>query len=205
MHMLNDNVFGPGELWNLTPGPSQSNHDMEREIEHDLKKAIVDMGLVMTFEATVDYKNDPIGASQAELNENPDKFRFKQIDFEATQWFADSKSKTYAPGANKAQEIVSIDGSHVKWSWGSLTPLKAKPLILSTTDQQELEDIGIDKTSAKKIVDFNAAKTGWALAGRGQKQGQLADAIHAWEKDTLGKKRPRRISLAWDSNLVLWR
>ncbi|WP_051780854.1 hypothetical protein [Janthinobacterium agaricidamnosum] len=40
MHLLNDLVFGPGELWNLPPGPTQSNRTMESKIEDPLKRAI---------------------------------------------------------------------------------------------------------------------------------------------------------------------
>ena len=83
MHLLNDLVFGPGQLWNLTPGPKQSNVDMEHLVEDPLKCAVLDKALVIDFEAIVNYKNDPTTATNIQIDQNPDNYRFQYIDFKA--------------------------------------------------------------------------------------------------------------------------
>ncbi|MFV8751647.1 hypothetical protein ACNOYE_13970 [Nannocystaceae bacterium ST9] len=197
MHLLNDNTFGPGELWNLTPGPAQSNSDMEHGVETNLKAAIYQKAAVMTFAAKVDYKNDPNAATATDIDQNPNNYRFNKIDFAATQWVADSKAKKYKPGANVDAEVAAIDGASVTWKWGSLTPLVPKPKILSTADVQELVDAGIPKPAATRIVAFTTANAGWTPVGKADKKGQLADAIASWD----GK---RKISTTWNASAVLW-
>lgn len=204
MHLLNDNVFGPGQLWNLTPGPSASNVRMEKTIEDPLKRAILDKGVIMRFEAEVDYpKPKPWQVTDSEIDQNPNKYRFQKITFKAQQWVANSSTKKYAPGAAVDPEIAQINNKTVSWDWGSLTPLVPKPKILSTTDKDELVDVGIPKASAEKIVAFNVAATGFTLTGRSNKEDQLADAIHDWEVSQKGGK-PRKIDLKGKANAVLW-
>ncbi len=89
MHLLNDNVFGPGELWNLTPGTAKTNTNMESKIEDPLKRAIIDKGLVMTFEAIVNYTYDPNLATDTDIDQDPAKYLFKDISFKAREWSPD--------------------------------------------------------------------------------------------------------------------
>ena len=154
MHLLNDNVFGPGELWNLTPGPAQSNSEMEHGVETLLKRAIVDKALVLDFEAQVHYRNDPMVPTQGELDQDPDKYRFdritfkaKQYDFDGAQWAGSKSPDSDVAAINKAS-------STVYWKWGSLTPLRAKPSVLTTTDVNELAGV-MPKGLAARIVALN--------------------------------------------------
>lgn len=197
MHLLNDNTFGPGQLWNLTPGPAQSNSDMESDVEDALKRAVLDKGLVMTFEAVVDYRNDPVTASDQEIDNNPDRYRFDRIRFKATQQFADAASKQYTSGGNVDPDIQKIDGSTVRWRYGSLTPLVPKPKILSTLDVDELTAIGIGKLAAQRIVAYNTKYSPYELEGK-NKQKQLSDRIKA-------KYGGRTIiTEKWKATDVLW-
>jgi hypothetical protein len=196
MHLLNDNTFGPGELWNLTPGPAQSNSDMEHNVEHHLKAAILDKGLVIRFEATVQYRNDPVAASDTEIDQDPDKYRFDKITFKAKEYVVDAKKKKYVAGAPQDADVKAIDGAKVDWKWGSLTPLKPKPKILSTTDADELVDAGVPKAAATRIVAYTQAKGAPKLKG-GDKKGQLAKLVADWD----GKKK---FSTSWNAAKVLW-
>lgn len=198
MHLLNDNVFGPGELWNLTPGPAQSNVDMEKRIETPLKRAILDKGLVMTLEATVHYPHDPVAATDTEIDQDPNKYRFTQITFKAKEHFVDAAKGKYVPGANKDPDIKAINGAVLKWQWGNLTPLKAKPKILDkATTVADLQDAGIPPAAAKRIVAYIKNNPKPALASK-DKRGQLATLIQAYD----GMKT--KISTKWDATKVLW-
>ena len=152
MHLLNDNVFGPGELWNLTPGPAKSNVEMEKKVETHLKLAVLDKGLVLHFKATVEYNKNanPMEATVAELEENPNKYRFQKIKFTAEHL----DPATLQKANPQDSDISRIDGISVKWDWGNLTPLKPKPDILSTSDPKELVDVGFPKPHAERIVNF---------------------------------------------------
>jgi hypothetical protein len=201
MHLLNDNITGPGELWNLTPGPTKSNNDMTAGVEKNLKKAILDLGAVMTFTAEVDYKNDPMTATTNDIDDNPDKYRFNHIAFKATQWAADSATKKYKPGVNVDQEVKNVNGAKVTWQWGTLPPLVPKPLILSTADWKELKGVGISEAAAKRIVAFNAAG-GFANVGKlaptADKQQKLLDAVKLYDGGN-------NFKLSWKANDVYWR
>lgn len=206
MHLLNDNVFGPGELWNLTPGTAQTNSTMEHDVETPLKRAIIDKGLVMTFEATVNYTHDPNSASDVDIDQNPAKFLFKDISFKATEWQPDVPNKKYSPVANSDPDIKAIHGSKINWDYGSLTKLVPKPKILDpTTTTDALETAGIPKSQARRIVAFVQANAGVNITGQ-NKQGKLAAQIKAWEDKTkVPKVNHRKIDTnAWNANLVLW-
>lgn len=159
MHLLNDNVFGPGELWNLTPGPAKSNSDMEHGVETNLKAAIIDKGLVIEFIAEVNYPNDPISATQKAIDQNPDMYRFKDISFKAKEYEFDSTSKTWKKVAAKDPDVQAINGAKVTWKYGNLTPLRPKPKILDpATTADDLKAAGIPSAAALRIVAFVAAK-----------------------------------------------
>lgn len=203
MHLLNDNVFGPGELWNLTPGPAKSNSDMEHGVETNLKRAIIDKGLVIEFIAQVNYKNDPIAATQTQINQNPDKYRFTDISFKANEYEFDSVTKTWKKGAPKDPAVQAIDGAKVYWKYGNLTPLRPKPKILDTaTTAQELNDADIPLGVANRIVAFVAANDPVVLAGKNKKDA-LAQQIKDYEIG-LGKAKAKKINTDWNANAVLW-
>ncbi|HEX3424917.1 MAG TPA: DUF4157 domain-containing protein [Acidimicrobiales bacterium] len=209
MHLLNDNVFGPGELWNLTPGPAKSNSVMQHGVETLLKRAIIDKALVIDFEAVVHYRTDPKTASQTDLDQDPDKYRFDKITFSATQydwsgtaWVASTKPDPDVKGINASSSVV-------KWNWGSLTPLKSKPRILSTTSVDELVGIGMTKGMAARVVAFNkynAANSGaYAVTQKSRKKDDLETQLKQYEIDILKKKSPKVMGWdQWKADAVLW-
>lgn len=199
MHLLNDLVFGPGQLWNLTPGPKQSNVDMERDVETPLKRAVLGRGLVIRFEAKVAYKNDPTTAAPTDLNHNPDKYRFQHIDFKATQLEYDQVSLSWKKAAAQDGDVKAIDGAHVNWRYGSLSPLTPKPHIFDTaTTWTDLVAVGIQSAAAKRIVAFVKKHPAWRATGTGKQQ-QLATAV----KNSDGGTRIPNIS-SWKATAVFW-
>lgn len=199
MHLLNDLVFGPGELWNLTPGPKQSNVDMERDVEDPLKRAVLGKGLVINFEARVIYANDPTTASAVAIAQNPDKYRFQQIVFKAEQLEYDPTSLTWKKAAKPDKDVDDIDGARVNWRYGGLEPLTPKPRILDPkTTWQELVEVGVQPAAAKRIVAFVNANAKWRPGGA-DRQKQLAAAVKAWDKQT----RVPNVS-SWKATAVLW-
>ncbi len=55
MHLLNHNLHGPGERWNLTPGRQVDNTAMETGVEDDAKKALAQDPFVYYYRAEADY------------------------------------------------------------------------------------------------------------------------------------------------------
>lgn len=199
MHLLNDLVFGPGQLWNLTPGPKQSNVDMEKNVEDPLKRAILGKGLVINFEARVNYNNDPNTATNIQIQQNPDKYRFQSIDFSAEQLEYDQASSSWGPAAVQDPDVQKVNGSRVTWRYGSLTPLVPKPRILDpATTLQELTSANIQPAAAKRIMAFVKNNSAWRPSG-GNKQQQLAQAVKAWDN---GRTIPNISS--WKATSVLW-
>ncbi len=199
MHLLNDLVFGPGLLWNLTPGPKQSNVDMEQKVEDHLKRAVLGKGLVIRFEAEVDYSNDPTTASNTEIAQNPDKYRFQHIDFTAKQLEYDPTSHTWDEAAVQDADVAAIDGARINWRYGSLPPLRPKPRIFDpATTWKDLVDVGVQPSAAKRIVAFVAANPSWRPTGA-KKQQKLADAVKKWD----GGTRVPNVS-SWSATAVLW-
>jgi hypothetical protein len=204
MHLLNHNVFGPGELWNLTPGPSKSNTDMERDIETPLKRAVLDKGLIIRFEAEVTYKHDPVPQPQGELNRNPDGYRFDRIEFTACEYELNHAGTAYnARSAMPDLDVAAIDGGRVNWNYGGLTVLREKPRILDpATTVQQLTDAGIPKAAATKIYNYNQdiaanKKTAPVLPSSGKKEA-LAQEI----KDAYNDRRI--MNTTWKGSDVLW-
>ncbi|MGZ4968093.1 MAG: eCIS core domain-containing protein [Methylobacter sp.] len=199
MHLLNDLVFGPGQLWNLTPGPKQSNVDMEKNVEDPLKRAVLGKGLVINFEAKVNYNNNPTAATNIQIQQNPDKYRFQSIDFSAEQLEYDQASSSWGPASVQDPDVKKVNGSRVTWRYGSLTPLVPKPRILDpATTLQELTSANIQPAAAKRIMAFITNNPAWRPSG-GNKQQQLAQAVKAWDK---GKTIPNISS--WKATSVLW-
>ena len=199
MHLLNDLVFGPGQLWNLTPVPKQSNVYMEKNVEDPLKRAVLGKGLVINFEAKVNYNNDPNAATNIQIQQNPDKYRFQSIDFSAEQLEYDQASSSWGPAAVQDPDVKKVNGSRVTWRYGSLTPLVPKPRILDpATTLQELTAANIQPAAAKRIMAFITNNPAWRPGG-GNKQQQLAQAVKAWDN---GKTIPNISS--WKATSVLW-
>lgn len=123
MHLLNDLVFGPGELWNLTPGPKKSNKDMETNVEHFLKRAILGKGLVINFEAKVKYKKDPQTASSAQITAKPGDYIFQYIEFKAEQLKYDKATKKWVKATTQDADVQAIHKKRVNWNYGGLKPL----------------------------------------------------------------------------------
>jgi hypothetical protein len=200
MHLLNDNVFGPGELWNLTPGTAASNSKMERVVEDPLKRAIIDRGLVLEFTANVVYKNDPMSATDADIRANPDLYRFKEIRFSATEW-RDLAGTWTNVGAADA-DVNAINGAVVKWDYGNLRQLAPKAELKAGTSAADLEASGIPKAFSARIAAFLA--TGWKVAkvaDAGAKKDQLETAMRAHEG---AGARFGKAWDAWDANSVRW-
>jgi hypothetical protein len=199
MHLLNDNIFGPGELWNLTPGPVASNNNMAHIVETILKQAIIDKGVVMTFEAEVNYKKDPMGASNKDIKDDPDKYCFTDIAFKATQWVADSTTKTYKEGHNINNSVKGVDKEKVKWMGSKLPSLVPKPHILSTHDPEELKRInGISPAAAENITDYNKNHSAYTISGKNKKEA-LATLIN--KSGATPKLNLKKLH----ANDVLWR
>ncbi len=158
MHLLNDNVFGPGEPWNLTPGTPKSNIRHEKDVETPLKRAIFEKGLVLRFEAIVDYRNNPATASDLAISQNPDLYRFNQIRFKAKEHVFDPITQTFTLQKSADPDVQAIDGYRLPWDWGGIKPLVPKPSILKCTDASELTAIGMGQAVARRIVAFNIAK-----------------------------------------------
>jgi hypothetical protein len=206
MHLLNDNVFGPGQLWNLTPGPAKSNSEMESKVEHHLKKAVIDKGLVIDFEAEVDYKNDPVGASDQDIEADPDAYRFQSIKFRAKQYDFDSKASAWVPSKTPSPSVQNINGATINWNWGSLTPLGAKAPITST-DPKLLVSSGIPKKLAAIIANYNKFNKGaYMITGKKDKKGELKGLLVDYLKEEEGYKK---VSLpgwdGWKATCVVWR
>lgn len=203
MHLLNHKVFGPGELWNMTPGPAASNVQMERDIETPLKRAIHDKGLVIGFEAVVDYKADPMVQSQPELNRNPDGYRFKKIDFTAWEYELDAAGNAFSQVSTSPDaDVTAINGSRVTWDYGGLTVLREKPRLLDpSTTEQDLRDAGLTAV-AKKIWQFNqdvaAGKVAAFVVPKGDKKAALMTHIKTVNNDS--RKAPDN----WNANAVNW-
>ncbi|GEM_PF-1160336 len=199
MHLLNDLVFGPGQLWNLTPGPKQSNVDMEKNVEDPLKRAVLGKGLVINFEAQVNYNNDPIAATNIQIQQNPDKYRFQSIDFTAEQLEYNQATQSWVPASMQDPDVAKVNGSRVTWRYGSLTPLVPKPRILdSATTLHELTSANIQPAAATRIMAFVKNNPAWQPNGA-NKQAQLAKAVKNWDK---GKTIPNISS--WKATSVLW-
>ncbi len=199
MHLLNDLVFGPGQLWNLTPGPKQSNVDMEKNVEDSLKRAVLGKGLVINFEAKVNYSNDPNKATNTEIAQNPDKYRFQSIDFTAEQLEYDQVQKSWVRAKKQDPDVANINGAKVNWRYGSLTPLVPKPRIFDPANTaQDLTVANIQMAAASRIVAFVQANPNWRPTGA-NKQQQLAQAVKNYD----GGSQIPNIS-SWKASLVLW-
>lgn len=198
MHLLNDLVFGPGQLWNMTPGPKQSNSDMEKKIETPLKSAVLGKGLMIQFEATVNYKSDPMAASLKDIQQAPDKYRFNTITFKAKEYVYDHAASKWQLGPAQDSDVKAINGT-IHWRYGGLPPLTPKPRILHpATTAAELEAVGIQPTAAARIVAYVSTK-GPIKIGGPRKQQQLANRVKAWDK----KASIPNIS-SWKATAVLW-
>ena len=199
MHLLNDLVYGPGELWNLTPGPRQSNIDMQADIEDPLKRAVLGKGLVINFDAEVDYNHDPTTASDTDIEHNPDKYRFQYIHFLADQLEYDKATQTWQSAAVQDVDVQKVDGAKLKWRYGSLEPLTPKPHIFDTkTTGKDLNAVGVQPAAAQRIVAFVNANPTWRPAPA-NKQKQLAAAVKKWD----GESRVPNIS-SWKATAVYW-
>ncbi|HEX4164605.1 MAG TPA: DUF4157 domain-containing protein [Bryobacteraceae bacterium] len=198
MHLLNDNVFGPGELWNLTPGPALSNVRMEKDVEHHLKNAVISKGLVIAFEAKANYKHDPVGATQKDIDQNPDKFKFDSITFKASEYeFKSATNKWSNTNTAKDPDVKAINGAKIPWQYGNLTKLRPKPRILDpATTVKDLVDAGIPQATAKRISAFVVAKGTVVLTGK-DKKNSLAEAVKAFDNK-------KKFTTDWDGRAVLW-
>jgi hypothetical protein len=205
MHLLNHNVFGPGQLWNMTPGPSKSNGDMERDIETSLKRAVLDKGLIIGFEAKVTYKNDPMIETQAELNRNPDRYRFSKITFSAWQYELNAMGTAYDQrSAKRDVEVTDIDGGVVNWNYGGLTLLRDKPRILDpNTIVQDLIDAGISNAAAQKIWQYNQdIKAGTIPAPA--KTASTTRKVRSRRRSRTPTKDKRIMETKWKASDVSW-
>ena len=199
MHLLNDNTFGPGDLWNLTAGTAKANGKMESEVEDPLKRAVIDKGLVIKFEAIVEYKNNPMTATKQDVDNDPDKYFFKSIKFKAKEY--EIKNGAYAlAAANKDTDVKTIDNYKLNWDYGNLTPLVAKPKILSAaTKESDLTRIGLSAADAKRVVAYAKSGTAPAKLTGTNKQDQLATLVKAFDNKT------KKISVKnWKATDVLW-
>ena len=166
-------------------------------VETNLKAAIIDKGLVIEFQAEVNYRNDPNAATQKQIDQNPDKYRFTDIKFKAKEYEFDSVSKKWIKGAPKDPDVKAIDGAKVSWKYGKLTPLRPKPKILDpATTAQELEDAGIPHAAAVRIVAFVAANHPVTVSGK-NKRDDLAEQVKAFDNK-------RMMSRDWPATAVLW-
>lgn len=199
MHLLNDLVFGPGQLWNLTPGPKQSNSTMESIIEDPLKRAILDKGLTINFEAEVNYNQDPMSATQKQIDQAPNDYRFTFIKFKAEELEYDPTNKIWIRAAVQDPDVAAINGKKVNWDYGSLKPLVAKPRILdNATTISDLITAKIQPAAAARIYAYVQANPGVSFSGAG-KQKKLANAVKKWD----GGTTIPNIS-SWKATSVLW-
>jgi hypothetical protein len=63
MHLLNEELHGPGERWNLTPGREVDNTWMKNNPEKDAKAALEEEPGVLFYEVTVSYYDDDAAIS----------------------------------------------------------------------------------------------------------------------------------------------
>jgi hypothetical protein len=200
MHLLNDLVFGPGQLWNLTPGPKQSNTVMEKSVEDPLKRAILGKGLVINFTATVHYKKNPNTAKEKDIDTNPTEYIFQKIVFSAEQLQYDHGKKSWVPSKVQDPDVVKVNNSIVKWDYGTLEPLESKPHILNTfTTVDQLIKVGIKEAAAKRIWLFVQKNSNWRPKEEREKKEQLAEAVKKFDKR---KSKPNIKS--WKATSVLW-
>jgi len=203
MHLLNDNLFGPGLPWNLTAGTPKCNTKHEAEIEKPLKKAIYEKGLMLRYEAIVTYGMDPMAASDTDIKSKPDLYRFQRITFVAKEYTYDPLLNTFTLGAKpKDPHVKKVDGAVLHWNWGNTKQLVAKPKVLRSTDVNELVTVGIPNAAAVRIVAYNVANPkGHPSKTKGikgtDKQAALISLVAAHD----GK---RRMSDKWKSTSVLW-
>ena len=54
-HLLNENLHGPGETWNMVPITQKTNSDMKNSVEQAAKKAIATKGNVINYRAEVTF------------------------------------------------------------------------------------------------------------------------------------------------------
>ena len=198
MHLLNDLIYGPGELWNLTPGTAQSNKSMESEVEDPLKRAVMGKGLVVNFEAEVHYNNDPTLATNTEISQNPNKYRMQRISFKAEQLEYDEGNKQWEKATIQDSDVAAVDGASIYWNRGSLPPLNTKPRIIDTaTTVQDLEDADIPTAVANRIHAWVQATNPGKFTGQ-NKKAQLAELVENYDNagplDTSG----------WNATSVLW-
>lgn len=203
MHLLNDLVYGPGELWNLTPGPKKSNSDMEKKVEDPLKRAVLSKGLVFNFEVIVKYNHDPVKAQKKDIDQNPDMHRFQDITFKAEQLEYDSVNNKWVKikGAPD-KDIKAIHNKKINWNYGSLTPLRPKPRILDkkTIDEKTLKSIKVKPAAAKRIVNYvKNDKSAPKSLNIANKKDKLAELVQKYDKAT---RKPDMNG--WSANAVLW-
>lgn len=54
-HLLNHNLYGPGKAKNLVPITDNANTQMEKSFENDVKKSVLDEGLILEYEVDVEF------------------------------------------------------------------------------------------------------------------------------------------------------
>jgi hypothetical protein len=107
LHLLNENLHGPGEAWNLTPGTKTTNSAMTRGPEEDAKTKI-NKGMILFYESIVSYHDDD--------PKFPDKRNFpKNIIIKWGQIEDDGKSR----------------GSAKTWDSGQLSPPPEKTEVVT--------------------------------------------------------------------------
>lgn len=163
-HFLNMKLWGPGELWNLTPASKKFNSDQESKIEDPMKRAVYEDGVVMSYTAEASYNNYPVGLDYAT---SPEKYFFTQIKFTAKQWHEDTTTMTWAEDAKvKTHADVKAINRTMAWNQGNLPPFKPTPNVHTETVKKPFSDLGFKASFVEAVTTYNASvAVGAAIPG----------------------------------------
>lgn len=154
-HLLNMKTWGPGELWNLMPASKQFNSDQETKVEDPLKRAIYDVGIVMSFEAEVTYNHYPVGADYLTA---PEKYLFTKIKFSAQQWHEDTVNNTWGPDPSISNHAdVKKVNQTMPWVQGNLPRILPSPNAHTETKKKPFKDLGFKGSVIEALTTYNNA------------------------------------------------
>lgn len=126
MHLLNENLHGPGVAWNLTPGDKATNSAHLHGAESHAKTRVLDHGEVLWYETRITYYSGPI------IQDFPSRFETKWGKYGET---------AQLPGSPWA---MNVDPPPTTISQANLVDLK-------TAGRSQLMAIGISRGLAGNI------------------------------------------------------
>ena len=118
-HLLNQQLGGPGRMYNLTPITENSNvHDHEKNVEKHVKSWVNDKKKVAYYEVTADYPSPTTPASLT-TQKQKEAFATKKLvreltctaykkEFDGTSW-KKAKTDSVIPGMLKEKVTVKND------------------------------------------------------------------------------------------------